>query len=275
LDANAEHLTRSVSLDALLTDDKLRAAVEQAQSYASDRGCEFAAVTNGVQWVFFRAFAKGKNWRKLRAFVIQSLRWFSDEYTLATNLFSFEALARKRSLADLLGVSRAAGREIYYPKERIDSFTAPVTTNRFAKYLRPIANRYFMNLEDAEDEFFEACYVRQREFDAAFTGLSDIIKDSLTPYLEGYGIQQTKETDRGGKFGNRIVRSLRDAQSADVVVLFGGKGIGKSTFLRRLLVHSSPQFLARHAIVARLDLLNVPEELATSDLYLAPARLSA
>ncbi len=259
-DQNSDKLTKYVPVAQLLTDDALAEVINQVRAYAIDQGCEFAVATNGNQWVFFRAFARGKNWKQLRAFVVQSLDWFIDDYTEATNVLAFEAIERDRSLSTLLAPSPSHNREIYYPKERIDHFSIPVTTNRFARYLRPMVSRYFQNLEDAEEDFFETCYVRQREYDVAFDGLSDILKGALTPYLEEYGIQQTDDNEHGGRFGNRIVKSLRDSKSADVVVLFGGKGIGKSTFLRRLLVNSSPQFLSKHAVVARLDLLNEPDD---------------
>lgn len=261
VDSNSTRLSRFVALSSLLTDPTISATVEQARGYAIDLGCEFAAVTNGRQWIFFRAFAKGKNWKLLRAFVIQSNAWFSAEYTQASNYFSFTAIDEQRSLSTLLVTSTLSNREIYYSKERIENFTAPVNSNKFEKYLRPTASRYFRNLEDAnEEDFFASCYVRQREYDSAFGGLSEILRDALTPYLERYGIQQTDDTERGGRIGNRIIKSLRDSKSADVVVLFGGKGIGKSTFLRRLLVQNAPQFLSKHAVVARIDLLNIPDD---------------
>lgn len=260
LDQNSEKPTKYVPLNQLLTDADTAQVINQVRSYAIDLGCEFACATNGHQWVLFRAFARGKNWKQLRAFVINTLNWFEANYAEATNLLSYEAIEHNRSLSSLLVKSAITNREIYYPKERVDHFAVAVGTNRHAKYLRPMVGRYFKNLEDAEEEFFESCYVRQREYDTAFDGLSDILRDSLTPYLEEYGIQQTEDTERGGRFGNRIVKSLRDSKSADVVVLFGGKGIGKSTFLRRLLVNNSPQFLAKHAVVARIDLLNDPDD---------------
>jgi len=44
------------------------------------------------------------------------------------------------------------------------------------------------------------------------------------------------------------------------VVLFGGKGVGKSTFLRKLLFHKPPQILKKNAVVALVDLLNTTPE---------------
>jgi GTPase SAR1 family protein len=53
---------------------------------------------------------------------------------------------------------------------------------------------------------------------------------------------------------------LRDKKTGEVIVLFGGKGAGKSTFLRKLLYHKPPQFLSKYSRVAIADLLNTPED---------------
>ncbi|MEB3734467.1 hypothetical protein ULF88_10950 [Halopseudomonas pachastrellae] len=44
------------------------------------------------------------------------------------------------------------------------------------------------------------------------------------------------------------------------MVLFGGKGAGKSTFIKRLLHHNQPRWLRDHAVVSIIDLLKVPEK---------------
>ena len=45
-----------------------------------------------------------------------------------------------------------------------------------------------------------------------------------------------------------------------MLVLFGGKGSGKSTFIKRLLHHNPPRWLNDNAVIAIIDLLKVPEE---------------
>ncbi|CAA0112341.1 Uncharacterised protein [Starkeya nomas] len=47
-----------------------------------------------------------------------------------------------------------------------------------------------------------------------------------------------------------------------MLVLFGGKGAGKSTFVKRLLHHNPPRWLKDHAVIAIIDLLHTPEELS-------------
>lgn len=53
-----------------------------------------------------------------------------------------------------------------------------------------------------------------------------------------------------------------DTRSTDVVVLFGSKGVGKSTFLKKLLFHRPPQVLRKNAVIVAIDLLNTAPDLS-------------
>jgi GTPase SAR1 family protein len=48
--------------------------------------------------------------------------------------------------------------------------------------------------------------------------------------------------------------------TGDVIVLFGGKGSGKSTFVKRVLRFQPPQFLKKHSHPLIVDLLGAPKE---------------
>ncbi len=90
--------------------------------------------------------------------------------------------------------------------------------------------------------------------------MRSVIKDSLTPYFEQYGVEQLSDTGKGGSIGGRITKNLKNARGGEVLVLFGGKGAGKSTFIRRLLRHTPPRWLRDNAVTAVVDMLEVPEE---------------
>ena len=108
----------------------------------------------------------------------------------------------------------------------------------------------------------DSCYVAQKDYGQAMAGMRNLIKDSLSPHLANYGVQQLDNTMSGGAFGGRIVESIKAHGKPEVLVLFGGKGSGKSTFIKRLLRHKPPPWLAEHSQVVILDLLKVPEDRA-------------
>lgn len=244
-----------ITTKTLLTDVNIREAIIQVKSYCTDIGCEIAAIINGRQWIFFRTFLQGEDWRELKAFVISDLSYFSDFFTEANNHFSYTEIVEKSSLRRLLLDQSIFNRELYYPSTKVTNYGAPVESNGFASMLRPITERYFGKIEVDDTIFMDNCYVNDREYDRALSGTRQILEDSLTPFLQQYNIQDFQDNDGGGGFGRRIQKSITANKRTEVLVLFGGKGVGKSTFLRRTLFHKAPQTIKKHGAIAYVDLL--------------------
>lgn len=249
-----------IKAKTLLTDESTAAAMEQVRDYCLNKGCEFAAITNGHQWIFFRTFQTGQDWREIRAFVVGKIEYFSQRFIEAHNLFSYNAIMEKTSLRRLFLDGSINNRELFYPKDRITVYDAPVDANGYASSLRPIADKYFGVIDAGDSAFMESCYVSDREYDLAFTNAKRRLEDAITPFLKQFSIRDFQDSDRGGSFGNRVAKNLVGLRPADVVVLFGGKGVGKSTFLRRLLFHSPPHVIEKKGVVVMIDLLNVPPD---------------
>lgn len=249
-----------ISIGKLLSDDSIREAMTQVRTYCIDTGCEFACITNGHEWIFFKTFEKGKRWETLQAFVLRGLEFFEKEYTKAVNCLSYISIIENSSLVTLLTSSPPKDRGIYYAKERILSYSHSINANRLAPMLRPVANLYFGVIDDDNAEFMDRCYVSQRDFQNAFDGMRTLIEDSLSPYFAGYNVQQLEDTGHGGRLGGRLTKNIKLDRKGEVLVLFGGKGAGKSTFIKRLLHHNPPPWLKDHSIVAIIDLLKTPED---------------
>ncbi|MCU8492736.1 hypothetical protein M2G42_00205 [Vibrio vulnificus] len=248
-----------IPIKKLITDKNIKSAINQVRQYCFDSGCEYACITNGHEWIFFKAYDKGKRWDTLNAFVIRSLNFFINEYTRAENNLSYTAITEYASLPILLSTSSPKDRPIFYPKEKILTYSHSIRSNRLAQHLRPIASYYFGVISDDDNDFMSKCYVSQRDYSSTFSDLHGIIQDSLTPYMEDYGISQLDDTGKGGQIGGKLTKNIKYNRKGEVLVLFGGKGAGKSTFIKRLLHHTPPKWLKEHSIVSIIDLLKVPE----------------
>ncbi len=252
-----------ISIKKLLSDPNIKSAMQQVRTYCFDTGCEFGCITNGHEWIFFKTFEKGKRWEDLKAFVVRSLSFFIEDYTKAINTLSFTAIFENSSLSPLLSSSQPKDRSIFFPKDKILTYSHPINANRLASTLRPVASHYFGVISDDDTDFMDKCYVSEREYKTTYDGLHSVIQDSLSPYFQEYGVSQLDDTGKGGKLGGRLTKNLKKGRRGEVLVLFGGKGAGKSTFIKRLLHHTPPRWLKDHSVISIIDLLKIPENKET------------
>lgn len=255
---NTQKVYEYIKIKKLQKHSATKEAIEQARTYCMEMGIEYAAITNGHEWIVFKTFERGKDWADLNAFVIKNLRYFIDEYIHAINHFGYTAISEQNSLKKLLDKSSEQRRNIFYPKDKINAFDEKIHFNQLYNRLDPIMKKFFGTFKE-NDKFLEHCYIHDREYEAVFDGVREILKDSLTPYFAHFRVTDFVDSSDGGAFGTRIGSSSKK-MDADVVVLFGGKGVGKSTFLKKLLFYTPPAFLAENSVICYIDLLNVSED---------------
>lgn len=251
---------RAVKTRTLLTASGLKTAIIQAQRYCADEGCEYGAVTNGVQFVLFKAFQRGKAWRDLTALVVSNIAWFATNYTDALRLLGYSSIVERQSLLEAFEGSNPDSREIFFPKERIVSFNQTINSNALARHIRCLVQRYFGPIDVEDPEFVDRCYVFERAHDKNVRGIRTLIKDSVSPFMETYGVADTEDAESGGAFASRLAKAVRKEGAGDVVILFGGKGSGKSTFIKKVLLYKPPQYLKKHSISIIIDLLSAPKD---------------
>jgi hypothetical protein len=74
---NGDETSANISIKKLLTDPNIKVAANQVRTYCADTGCEYARITNGHEWIFFKTFEKNVRWDSLNALVIRGLEFLS------------------------------------------------------------------------------------------------------------------------------------------------------------------------------------------------------
>ncbi len=247
---------QKVLMEKLITDENILEAVVQVREYAEDLLCQFAAICNGKTWIIFKVTSTIKPWKKLPAYVIKDISYFINNLTVAQNLLGYEAVINQGSLNKNIGVSKKTYSEIFYPKNNIIAYETPVNSNSYAAPLKTLSNNFLGPIPELDKEFMDRCYVTNKGIhDNLQKDVQGFLHDSLTPYYENLGFRDFTDDKRGGAFGQRIAKTVKNKNLNSVMILFGGKGAGKSTFIKRLLYHTQPIEISMYSQVALITLL--------------------
>ena len=256
---NSDKNSEFISVEVLFGNGKsnIAKAMTQVREYCDSEACEFACITNGHAWIFFKALSIGKPWKKYKAYVIKNLNFFVENHIEALNNFCYKSIIEDNSLNKLFS-SPEKLRNIYYPQERIIAYDEPVKNNVLSISLKPIVDKYFGDFNTENIEFFNKCYISDREYTNAYKGMREKLKDSLTPYFKDHGVRDFIDDNKGGDFGSQIEKYLKKMEREEVLILFGSKGAGKSTFIKKLFFANRPEYLKNNAITIIVDMLKVP-----------------
>lgn len=256
LSVNNKDTFQKISIEKLLSDNTIKEAVLQVKEYAEDLLCNFAAICNGRVWIIFRIHSNLKPWKKLTAYVIKDLDYFEKNLTAAINLLGYNAVNFSDSLNTNIGVTKKTYSEIFYPKNNITAYNTPVNSNNYAGSLKTISLKYLGPIPESDKDFMDSCYVTNKGLnDSLQKDMQGFLHDSLTPYFKNLGFRDFTDDKSGGAFGFRIAEIIKREKLNNVMILFGGRGAGKSTFIKRFLYHTQPIEIKMHSHVGLITLL--------------------
>lgn len=249
---------RSVLTEQLLTNKAISDALNQVKAYADDLGCSYVCITNGNQWVFTHINpVNNKPWKKQLSLVINDFEYFISNFTDAYNFLSYFSITEEASLSRRLTADRNQKGESLWPKNQISSYNATVTNNQYANIFNLIARKYLSNIPLNDADFMRKCYVTDKGYhDALQKNVRGFIYDTLTPYFKNLGIQEFKDDKKGGAFGYKIQELIKKQNLNAVMILFGGRGSGKSTFIERFLYYVKPSEVANYSVTSIVNLID-------------------
>jgi hypothetical protein len=257
---NSKNKFQKIVVEKLLSDDAIKAAINQVKEYAEDILAPFAAICNGKTWILFRVYSPLKPWKKLTAYIINDIDYFIDNYTTAINLLGYESVTKFNSLNLQVGFSKRNYQEIFYAKNNITAYNTPVNSNKFAGSLSILSRKYLGIIPETDSEFMQHCYVSNKgRYDELQKDVQGFLHDSLSPYYRNLGFRDFSDDLKGGAFGLYLTDLVKKEHLDNVMILFGGRGSGKSTFLKRFLFYIKPKQIIQFAHITLVDLLDSPQ----------------
>lgn len=254
---NNDKLVRSIKTEELLSNEEIKKAMLQVKDYAEDLGCSYVCITNGHEWIFTNIKPLNKPWKKQPSIVITKLDYFIDDFTSAVNFLGYTAITENFSLQTQFSPQNQTKGEVFYPKNHIPSYNATVSNNNYAGIFNLIARKYLSNIPLDDHDFMKMCYVSDKgHHDSLQKNVQGFIYDSLTPYFKNLGVKEFMDDKKGGAFGYKIQDLIKKQNLDSVMILFGGRGAGKSTFIERLLFYIKPKEVVNHSIIGIINLID-------------------
>lgn len=258
---------RSLKLSgALWTDQSIREAILQVRSYCDDIGIRYAIATNGYTWIVFRAIREDIPWKEGQAIVFPSLEYIEAHFTDFWNLLSFDSVVNG-SLDKTFGAKPTISRELHRVSDELINRDMPLDRNRLHNQLNPIVSSVFDDIAEQESmEILKSCYVHSKTLRIVTEDMDNAITDAIPLSLKRENTTQIRTgPEDAGSFGEALSRSSK-TDHGQLLLLLGGIGSGKTTFLKRYEKDVGRNFLESKTIWFHLDLLGAP--LSPSDLEL-------
>ena len=232
----------------------VKEGLAQAISYAAYQGCEVGVLTNGREWVIFRAnrLGDGKTIGDGFGFVFPNIDAVAEHFKLFWELMSYDSAFTYGYRSHFLEAEGSPVRSVAFKEPvRKAGEARLLKSSELASDIRVVMSRFFTRLSgDQDPELLAACFVESRESREADRKLVRISED-----LVGHVREMDDAT--GAELVEMIRISLASAVR-DFVILIGTKGAGKSTFIDRFFKQVLPSNVSRKTVHVTIDLRDHP-----------------
>jgi hypothetical protein len=250
---------RSLKLSgALITNSDIRAAIEQVRSYCDEGSIRYAIATNGSAWIVFRAIREDIKWREGTARVFPSLENVISDFTSFWNLLSYGAVTAGRLDAEF-GVPHRVPRRLHRVIDRLFNADLPLQRNRLHAQLYPLIRLIFEDIaEQGQAEVLQRCYVHSRSLRVVAEDINTTITDTIPRFLRYQGAEPLLQNETSaGSFGTAVESGIA-GYTGQLLLLLGGIGSGKTTFLKRYQRTVAAEILKEAAVWFHVDFLGAP-----------------
>jgi hypothetical protein len=218
---------------SISTVNNLIKAMKQVRSYCiDDIGCKYAVVCNGHQLVLFPTITINKSWTDAYCIVFNSLDDIKANFNIFWNILSFENVVQ----GSLVNYVEKGKRDLTFNKfiSEIHNPDQCWARNELYTFIRPLSDLIFSELIDETlIDILKKCYVFDRS-NKPTDEMESYFSDKMPHFADKYKIKEIIEREiKAGSFQKEFYLKSHTKASGSIIVLLGGIGSGKTTFLHR------------------------------------------
>ena len=230
----------------------LQSHIDQVTRYCSNNGIEYAIVSNGLQYVVFRAVRiDGIHIGRGKVIVFNGIE------DIATRFVEFWELLSKQSVENN-SLQRAfqdnSGPALQYRRvaDQVHSFREKVTRNALSEDLEPLIPEYMAEIAgEGSREKLKNLFVRSRELDAVLNAVGARISMAVSATVRHAGrlVEPATVGDLQGCVEEKVKKHAAIPRRGEVILLLGRVGSGKTTFVNHFLQIDSGDIFDDHLLV--------------------------
>lgn len=228
----------------------LKAGIAQAIRYAGQKNTELACVTNGNEFVVFRASRLGDGLDSLdgMAYVFSGLEKIREEFSLFFELLAPDYVEKANYRSYFQEIEGRPIRSSSFERAlRSQSSRNLIPVDQLTADIDRIMTAFFRRLAGDDDpDLLAKCFVTTRDSQRSEEKLVRISEHII-------GKIRSLQTEEGEAL-NVLVETVKLQQRNEFVVIIGTKGAGKSTFIDRFFKYILRDDLAQLCVVARVNL---------------------
>ena len=229
---------RRYKIGSIISKDKsVRDALLQTQAYCYAKGTRFGVITNGTQYIIFEAYRPGEDWENANCVIFYNLDDISRNFIDFWNILSKDAVERN-SLVDTVSMD-VEELKFYRPIDDVVFKNVRQPRNEMSHQMAPIIDYAFQEITDPDKiEMLRRCYVYGKEFETVDKSLKSFFSADMPPRYKELDLKKIiQDGQTAGEFQKELEKLSRlsngSLQEPIVVLLLGGIGCGKTTFIHR------------------------------------------
>jgi KaiC/GvpD/RAD55 family RecA-like ATPase len=218
---------------AIITDGKIKRAIEQAQQYCINAGVNHGIISNGHQYIVFVAFRYGASWRSGNCMIFRSLEDIRDNFTMFWNVMSKQSV-KNGSLRKYISKEEMP-LQFHRPIDELQTRDSPLTRNDMSSLLQPFIDHFLDDIiGESKLDVLKRCYVG-RQYENAGIEISRHF-DRPPSFAKKYNPSIIFESKGvASSFEARYEKSEEFLRTktprGSTILIMGGIGTGKTTFI--------------------------------------------